>query len=183
MTNNLSSDKTNSEMKLWTSLISVSEKNLILAKESRIRNLKKVKSQIRLKNVTTKQHKKRGWANSQPLQLQLLKYKSGFFYLGHPNQLNWKVILKTESLFFREHFPVLKKYMNFWSLENVCVWFIFSLGIKEDQRGFLETLCKLPFPEASFKCPDFFRLLIVPQYLNNNKAWCWVLTFSPNSFK
>lgn len=36
------------------------------------------------------------------------------------------------------------------------------------------------FTEASFKCQDFFRLLIVPQYLNNNKAWCWVLTFPPN---
>lgn len=37
----MSSDETNSEMKLWTSLISVSEKKLILAKESRICNLKK----------------------------------------------------------------------------------------------------------------------------------------------
>lgn len=45
------------------------------------------------------------------------------FYLGHHNQLNWKVILRTESLFFREHFPVLKTYMNFWSLENVCALF------------------------------------------------------------
>lgn len=34
--------------------------------------------------------------------------------------------------------------------------------------------------EASFKCQDFFRLLIVPQYLKNNKAWCWLLTFLPN---
>lgn len=38
-------------------------------------------------------------------------------------------------------------------------------------------------PEASFKCQDFFRLLIVPQYVNNNKAWCWVLTFSPDLLK
>lgn len=29
----------------------------------------------------------------------------------------------------------------------------------------------------------FFRLQIVPQYLNNNKAWCWVLTFLPNLLK
>lgn len=40
---------------------------------------KKVKSQIRLKNVTTKCHKESCWANSQPLQLQVLKYKNGFF--------------------------------------------------------------------------------------------------------
>lgn len=70
---------------------------------------KKIKSQIRLKNVTTKQHQKRGWANSQPLQLQLPKYKNGFFYLGHHNKLNWKVVLKTKSLFFIEQFTIPKK--------------------------------------------------------------------------
>lgn len=38
------------------------------------------------------------------------------------------------------------------------------------------------FPKASFKCQDFFRLLFVPQYLNNN-IWCWFFTFSSKLLK